>query len=105
MKYIALLALLLSAHANAQCFGPAGCNPDYAPPASGPTLLCLPEGCNVVSYSEINHFTVAESVLPNGYPVMGWSGPCLSGDCPDIRNQAFADLELNAKRANRAQRF
>jgi hypothetical protein len=66
--------------------------------------LCLPEGCNPVAYYEYGRFTVAESVLPNNYPVMGWSGPCF-GECPDVRNQAFTDLEMNAKRANRAQRF
>jgi hypothetical protein len=108
MKYSFLLALILSAQASAQCFSPA-CPDDY-PPAPiqpvGPTELCLPTGCNPVNYTEINGFTVAESVLPiTQYPVLGWSGPCFDSVCPDIRNQAFGDLEMNAKRANRAQRF
>ena len=110
MKYSFLLALILSAQASAQCFSPAHpddpCDgtPFTPPPISSPSLLCLPEGCNPVSYTEINGFTVAESVLPNNYPVIGWSGPCFDV-CPDIRNQAFSDLEMNAKRANRAQRY
>lgn len=103
MKYSFLLALILSAQASAQCFGPGGCiEPE---PIAGPSLLCLPEGCHPVNYTEINGFTVAESTLPNGWPVLGWSGPCTTGSCPDIRNQAFSDLEMNAKRANRAQRW
>lgn len=111
MKYLALLALIFAAHANAQtCAGPAPCGPQfglgggYAEPV-GPAELCLPEGCSPVSYETRDGFTLAFSFLPNGYPIMGWSGACDQPVCPDIRNQAFADLELNAKRANRAQRY
>lgn len=117
MKYIALLALILSSYANAQCFGPGGC--DYVPPSEpcfgpggcvdpapvGPAELCLPEGCQPVTYEEYQGFTLAFSFLVNGYPVMGWSGACDQPVCPDIKNQAFADLLTNAKRANRAQRY
>lgn len=103
MKYITLLALILSSSAYAQgCFGPACTPPEQPEPEA---WLCLPEGCQPVVYSEINRFTIAESFLPNGYPVLGWSGPCLQDVCADVKNQAFTDLELNAKRANRAQRY
>ena len=95
--------------------GPGPCTPGCVaigvPPVItdpvAPGELCLPQGCQSVSYVWIGDLVVAESRLANGYAVMGWSGPCLEptqADCPDIFNQAFADLELNAKRANRAQR-
>jgi hypothetical protein len=100
VKYLALIALIFAAHANAQCFGPGGCTEPVTE-----SLLCFPEGCSPVYYYEYNRFTVAESTLPNGFPTMGWSGPCLVDVCPDIKNQAFSDLEMNAKRANRAQRY
>lgn len=105
MKYLALLALIFSAHANAQtCAGPAPC--DYVSPnVIGPAELCLPDGCQPVTYEEYEGFTLAFSFLVNGYPVMGWSGACDQPVCPDIKNQAFADLLTNAKRANRAQRY
>lgn len=103
MKYVTLLALILSSNAYAQgCFGPACTPPELPAPEY---LLCLPEGCSEVTYSVGSRFTIAESTLPNGYSVMGWSGPCLQEVCPDVRNQAYTDLELNAKRANRAQRY
>lgn len=96
-------------------FGGGGCIPGCvgeptAPPStdlSGPGELCLPEGCQPVSYSWLGTLVVAESRLPNGYAVLGWSGPCLelNQQCPDILNQAFADLRMNALRANRAQRY
>lgn len=97
--------------------GPAPCVPGcvgvpVAPPSfdepTGPNELCLPEGCQPVSYTWAGNLVVAESRLENGYPVMGWSGPCLAltrGQCPDIKNQAFADLRLAALRAHRAQRY
>lgn len=104
MKYTLLLALILSAHANAQCFSPSPPGVDCAPKPSGPSQLCLPSGCSPVTYSWYGTLAVAESTLPNHYPVLGWAGPCV-GSCPDIFNQAFTDLEMNAKRANRAQRY
>lgn len=107
MKYIILLVsvLVLSSSAYAQaCFSP-GCPTGEPAQPIGPTELCLPDGCQPVTYSEIGGFTLAGSFLSNGYPIIGWSGPCLSETCPDIRNQAFSDLEMNAKRANRAQRY
>lgn len=66
--------------------------------------LCFQEACQPVTYQVVGPFTIATSALPNGYEVLGWSGPCDQPVCPDIRNQAFMDLTLNAKRANRAQR-
>lgn len=121
MKYLCLSALIFSsmAFADEHCFGPGGCVPESVvtepcfgpggcvpdPDPMGPVFLCLPTGCNVVTYRSVDNFVIAVSQLPNGYPVIGWSGACLDTDCPDIYNQAFADLELNAKRANRAQRY
>jgi len=72
----------------------------------GPTELCVSDACQFVRYVWIGNIVVAESQLANGYAVIGWSGPCLAstrGECPDILNQAFSDLTMNAKRANRAQ--
>lgn len=108
MKYLCLSALIFSSMAFAAepCFGPGGCAPEpVVPDPAGPVFLCIPAGCNVVTYRNIDNFVIAVSQLPNGYPVIGWSGACLDADCPDIYNQAFSDLELNAKRANRAQRY
>lgn len=118
MKYLTLLALILSSSAYAgTCAGPAPC--DYVPgpcfgPAcvpvepvepTGPAELCLPEGCSPVTYRWLDRFMTATSFLPNGYPVIGWSGACDAEVCPDIKNQAFSNLEWNAKVANRAQRY
>lgn len=82
------------------------------PPADlfpvGPTELCLgASGCFPVAYRVDGGFMLAESVLQNGYPVLGWSGPCFGSvdTCPDIGNQAWADLRLNALRIHRALRF
>lgn len=104
MKTILTAALLLtSSLAYAQCFGPGGCSPE--PVIAGTAELCFPEGCQPVQYSRRGQFMLAESTLPNGYAVLGWAGPCMDTDCPDLLYQAAADLELNAKRANRAQRY
>lgn len=106
MHFLLLIALFISAAASAQvCPGPGPCNP--AEPI-GSSELCLPEGCQPVSYTWFGNLVVAESRLSNGYAVMGWSGPCLEltrSQCPDIANQAFADLLNAALRANRAQRY
>lgn len=113
MKTLIALAVatLISAPAYAgTCAGPAfPCEnpPNYSEP-TGPAELCLPDGCTPVSYSWSGDFAVAQSTLPNGYPVAGIIGPCLNSDrgqCPDIFNQAFAVLRINALQANRAQRF
>lgn len=74
----------------------------------GPVELCLPEGCQPIRYSWLGNIVIAESQLTNGYSVLGWAGPCLNVDrlqCPDIMNQAAADLRTNALRSNRAQSF
>ena len=120
----ALCAFPLAAHAqscpegffyNSCGFGPAvGCVPGCvalpAPPveSSGPSSLCIREVCAPVVYSWIGSKAVAESTLPNGYEVIGWSGPCFHEDrtqCPHIFGQAFLDLQINAARADRAQLF
>ncbi len=130
MRVLLLIGLLASSLASAQycpegqifnsCdgpqVGPGPCTPGCVAIGVPPVItdpvahgeLCLPQGCQSVSYVWIGDLVVAESRLANGYAVMGWSGPCLSanrGECPDILNQAFSDLEMNAKRANRAQSF
>lgn len=130
MRVLLLIGLLASSLAFAQscpegqifnsCDGPQvgpgpctpGCVAIGVPPVItdpvAPGELCLPQGCQSVSYVWIGDLVVAESRLANGYAVMGWSGPCLAsshGECPDILHQAFADLEMNAKRANRSQSF
>ena len=118
MKYLALLAFIFTAQAHAQCFGPAGCNPDYAPPCFGPACatepvgpaeLCFPDGCTLVGYyfdSEDGYVT-AKARLINGYAVRGDAGPCVVefSECPNIAQQAFDDLLRNALTINRAQRY
>jgi hypothetical protein len=96
-------------------FGPApcvpGCRGEITLPADGPFgpgELCIAEVCKPVTYFWVGAKAVAESWLPNGYEVLGWSGPCLNenrSQCPDILNQAFNDLRTNALRANRAQGY
>ena len=92
--------------------GPGACIPGCRGESSagpvGPAQLCILDACSPVTYFWIGAKAVAESRLANGYEVLGWSGPCLSDDrteCPDILNQAFNDLRMNALRANRAQTF
>lgn len=90
------------------CYAIPGVNPPTSPEPTGPNELCITEPCQVVQYRWSGDLVVAESQLPNGYAVMGWSGPCFNEDrsqCPDILNQAFNDLRTNALRANRAQSF
>jgi len=84
-----------------------GCIGDSAPVA-GPAELCLPDGCQPVQYSWMGDIVVAESMLMNGYSVLGWAGPCVHEDrllCPNIFEQAFQDLTINALRSTRAQSF
>lgn len=104
MKSLFLTAALFSGAVSAQCFGPV-C-PDSQPVIDpiGPTVVCV-ETCTPVTYAWFGQFIIAETVLPNGYPIIGWSGPCFDGICPDAPNQAAADLRMNALRVNRAQRF
>lgn len=105
------VALATSAAAQTPCFGPAvGPGPceDAGPPGDpiGPTEWCLQGQCQPIVYSWSGDMAIAASTLPNGYAVLGWSGPCRHSDralCPDIFNQAAADLRMNALRANRAQ--
>lgn len=129
------LSLLIAPAAYADtCFGPAGCvcpvgqvwddckhtslgpgpcipgcidDPTPVVP-TGPTQLCIAGVCAPVVYDWQGDIAVAKSAAPSGYQVIGWAGPCGYSDrsqCPDIFNQAFADLRLNALKAHRAQRF
>jgi hypothetical protein len=86
------------------CYEIPGYTPAPPPPAEA-RQLCFPSGCAPVRFTWLSRFVIAESVLPSGYPVMGWAGPCLSGQCPEIEEQAERDLWLNARKANRAARF
>ena len=79
------------------CIGPT--------PTPASSELCFPAGCSPVTYEWSDTFRLAKSTLPNGYAMMGWSGPCVSGDCPEIDQQAFESLFWNARQANRAQGF
>jgi hypothetical protein len=93
--------------------GPAPCVPGCVAipgyePTPGPSLLCIRNECQSVRYSWTGDLAVAESQLANGYSVLGWAGPCVYSDrsqCPDIWNQAFQDLQINALRSHRAQGF
>jgi hypothetical protein len=79
--------------------------PGYVPPTGEVRQLCFPSGCAPVRFTWLSKFVIAESALPSGYPMMGWSGPCLSEQCPEIEDQAFQSLFWNARQANRAARF
>lgn len=108
MKTVLTAALLLTASmAVAEpCFGPGGCQ--STPELTGPAELCLPDGCQPIQYSWTGDIVVAESQLVNGYSILGWAGPCVHEDhaqCPNIFEQAFQDLQINALRTNRAQSF
>lgn len=111
---------LLSAAARAECvdgawegpwFGPSpvppSCAEEPAPPVSdaAPGELCFPAGCRPVVYTPFRRFTLAESTLPDDYPVLGFSGPCLDAACPEVQTQAFQNLWWNARQANRARRY
>jgi hypothetical protein len=96
-------------------FGPGPCTPgcyeifNYTPapppPPAASRQLCFPSGCAPVRFTWLAKFVIAESVLPSGYPVMGWSGPCLTPTCPEIEEQAYQNLWWNARQANRAARL
>ena len=106
----ALLTMSISSIAIADpCFGPAGCIADPTPVVpTGPAQLCIAGVCAPVVYGWKGDIATAESTAPSGYQVIGWAGPCGYSDrsqCPDIFNQAFADLRLNALKAHRAQRY
>jgi hypothetical protein len=82
--------------------------PPSAPPIARPLELCLgAAGCVPVSYRLDGAFVIAESALPNGYPVMGFAGPFFGSveESPGIWENAFQRLVVEARAANRAQRF
>jgi len=95
-------------------FGPGPCTPGcyeipgytWEPvPAEQVYFLTFPTGRAPVRFTTLGQFVIAESALPSGYPVMGFSGPCLHPPCPEIREQAYQSLFWNARQANRAARF
>ena len=104
MKSLILASALFSGAVSAQCFGPVCVNPEQPIQPVGPSEVCV-EVCTPVAYSWVGTIAVAETTLPNGYQVVGWSGPCINDQCPDILNQAHADLRMNTLRITRAQRY
>lgn len=129
MKSILLAALLAAASVPAvagTCAGPAFCDstpadpsPPVAEPGHGPGQLCLSaeSGCVPIVYlkqvvpgpaagpAAPPYFALALSSV-DGYPVLGWAGPCLSGwECPAIYDAAYADLRAVALKARRNIRY
>ncbi len=107
MKNLILAIVFIPSITLAQdpCFSP-GCGPIADP--TGPAELCLPSGCTSVNYQWVGDIATSNSILSNGYQVIGWAGPCKSVDrtqCPNILNQAFDDLTTNALRVNRLLNF
>jgi hypothetical protein len=119
MKALAIASILLFSGAVAAQvdFGP-GQPPGWTPPnddgflpqppATGaPDSICYPSGiCSIVSYIPVGQFMLAISQTLDGYPVLGWSGPCdqpTVGGCPSIRRQAYNDLHVNVINAQRAR--
>ena len=94
-------------------FGPGPCTPGCyeipgytpVPPVAEARELCFPSGCAPVRFTWFSRFVIAESSLPSGYPMIGWSGPCLTPKCPEIEEQAYQNLFWNARQAHRAARF
>lgn len=91
---------------------PPDCTQEVIPPDSGFTTpvsgnaLCFPDGCSAIAFTWVGLFRVAQSTLPNGYPVLGFSGPCLNyNGCDEIDVQAESSLFWNARQAHRAQRY
>lgn len=114
-KIIALTSgLLLSQFSIAEpCFGPGGCSIDTP---SNPQL-CLNSVCTTIEYTLISvpgtHtgpapapvFALAFSTL-DGYPIMGYSGPCMSGwSCPSLYDSAYQSLYNTASIINRHNRY
>lgn len=78
--------------------------PSNTAPVAGPAELCVNDDCSPVIYSWIGGIVVAETYFNGGYQVIGWAGPCIDNDCPNIQALAFDDLKVNVFRANRAKR-
>jgi hypothetical protein len=79
--------------------------PGYVPPTGEVRQLCFPSGCAPVRFTWLGPFLIADSMLPSGYPVMGFTGPLLGGQGPNMPEQALLNLRWNAFQANRAARF
>ena len=54
---------------------PPACDGAMVDPTPASDTLCFPAGCSPVVYEWSDTFRLAKSTLPNGYPMMGWSGP------------------------------
>lgn len=110
-----LLPLLLcGAPAFAQAvFGPAGTPPD-CPSGALQTSAACPEtpgpcfgaaGCSTQAVEAFGDFLVVRLTLADGYAQAGIAGPCWTGECPDLENQARAEAELKLKNALRHRRW
>jgi hypothetical protein len=77
----------------------------FVEPDTADNELCFPEGCSAISYSWDGALRSAKSTMPNGYQVFGWSGPCLTGDCPEIDKQAYSSLFWNSRQLYRYGRY
>lgn len=103
MKALVLVvSLFITQSAYAVCgFSPAPCEFPTAP-VETPERFCFAGICNNVEGQWFSEFYVVRSVPVTGFPVMGWGGPCATGNFPDIANQALRDLAANADKINRA---
>lgn len=103
MKALSIVLILfgLISLVEAQNIGPGGREKyNY-----GPDKLCSGINCIHINYTIVGKFVIAEGQLKNGYPQLGWSGPCENEDvstCPDLWYYAAQDLEINLIRINHA---
>lgn len=104
-----LVGVMFSGAVAAQCFGPGGCV--VAGPGQDPALPAIigpcfgDAGCATVQQRMLGEYGVVTLTMPDGYSQSGIAGPCLTGNCPDLLNQAQSDAELRLKHALRYQRF
>lgn len=116
-KLIAAVLFAISSTAGAECVDgvwqgtwagpsqePPSCEMPVEPTPADP-VLCFPEGCVPVTYSWYGQFRIAEATMPSGYPMLGWSGPCVSGNCPEIDAQAYWSLYWNSRQVYRSARY
>ncbi len=97
-----VVSLFITQSAYAVCgFSPAPCEFPTAPVETS-EQFCFDGTCNNVTGEWFGDFYVVRSVLPTGYGVIGWGGPCPQHDCPDIGRQARRMLDSNADFINRA---
>lgn len=110
-RLIPICFSLIAISAFADCnynagFGPGPiCDPA---PINKPVDMCFPDGCRPINYTVQGAFVIAQSELPNGFQVLGYAGPCHTGnviDCPAIYQQAAERMRVDAEQQNRAQGY